>query len=445
METGRVLHVPVELARVALDLIVVRAGEVAAAGEEQVESAVAIKIEHRQAAADLLQDRVLIGFLPIPIHEVHAAGAGHVAEDRRTGFQRRTLRGRGCGRGWRRRAGPDDGQQDRDQSGGRTAVKSPTQDNHGFLRRPDGAWRPGQRLRPKGVAGAAADPVRFYLTPAYSQRLALRTTHTFPSRRTPEVVLAAQGETVPVPDSIIHHNSCCHLILWRRHPSATELGFPTHPATIMACLETVHEWKRARHPAVGRGTEQGGNDSSGLPGRRDEAALSHLCPVGHHRRAPCPTCATASSRCSGASCTRCTTTCSLHADGRPRQVRQHRRRRHGQLPPARRRGRLRCPGAPGPGLGDARAAGGRPGQLRLGGRRPARRLPLHRGQADRRRRSPAWRSCASAPWHMRPNYDEHAARSRSSCRPSFPTCSSTAPPASPSAWPRTFRRTTSAR
>ena len=81
----------------------------------------------------------------------------------------------------------------------------------------------------------------------------------------------------------------------------------------------------------------------------------------------------------------------LEPDLRPqgREVRPDRRRRDGQLPPARRRGDLRRAGPAGPGLGDARAARPRPGQLRLGRRRPAGRLPLHRGQAHAGRRDAA--------------------------------------------------------
>ena len=60
------------------------------------------------------------------------------------------------------------------------------------------------------------------------------------------------------------------------------------------------------------------------------------------------------------------------------QVRQDRRRGHRQLPPARRRAGLRHPGPPGPGLQHAQDPGRRPGQLRLGRRRRAGRLPLHR-------------------------------------------------------------------
>ena len=46
---------------------------------------------------------------------------------------------------------------------------------------------------------------------------------------------------------------------------------------------------------------------------------------------------------------------------------------------------------------------------------------------------------------FRPNYDEKEDWSRSSCRRASPTCWSTAPAASPSAWRPTSRRTISAR
>ena len=66
---------------------------------------------------------------------------------------------------------------------------------------------------------------------------------------------------------------------------------------------------------------------------------------------------------------------------RPRllQVRAHRRRRHGQLPPARRQLDLRHPRAPVAAVGAALPARAGPGQLRLAGQRPRRRHALHRG------------------------------------------------------------------
>ena len=67
------------------------------------------------------------------------------------------------------------------------------------------------------------------------------------------------------------------------------------------------------------------------------------------------------------------------APGPPaREVQPGRRRGHGQVPPARRPGDLRRPGADGAAVHDAPAARRRPRQLRLARRRPGR-LALHRG------------------------------------------------------------------
>ena len=61
----------------------------------------------------------------------------------------------------------------------------------------------------------------------------------------------------------------------------------------------------------------------------------------------------------------------------------------------------------------------------------------------------AWRASAKNCWRIskkKPSISfpisTRRAKSPSSCRRAFPTCWSTAPAASPSAWPRTFRRTT---
>ena len=69
------------------------------------------------------------------------------------------------------------------------------------------------------------------------------------------------------------------------------------------------------------------------------------------------------------------------AQPRLRQVRAHRRRGDGQVPPARRLGDLRHARAARAGLLDAQPARRRPGQLRLGRRRPRRRDAVHRGAA----------------------------------------------------------------
>ena len=128
------------------------------------------------------------------------------------------------------------------------------------------------------------------------------------------------------------------------------------------------------------------------------------------------------------------------------QVRQDRRRGDGQLPPARRRRRsttrwsgmaqdwvLRVPLVHGA------------GQLRLRRRRPAGRLPLHRGEAHAARRDAAERTAISETVDMRPNYD---GTRRGAGRPAGAVPEPARQrhrPASPSAWRRTSRRTTSAR
>ena len=83
----------------------------------------------------------------------------------------------------------------------------------------------------------------------------------------------------------------------------------------------------------------------------------------------------------------------LEPDAAVPQVRLDRRRRDGQLPPARRLGDLRRPRAPGAGLLDALRARRRPGQLRLDRRRSPGRHALHRGPAASAWR---WRCCATS-------------------------------------------------
>ena len=79
--------------------------------------------------------------------------------------------------------------------------------------------------------------------------------------------------------------------------------------------------------------------------------------------------------------------------GRPyRKSRQDRRRRDGQLPPARRQRDLRRARPDDPGLVDAGAADRRPGQFRLDGPRSAGVDALHRGAARQGRDDPARRS-----------------------------------------------------
>ena len=115
------------------------------------------------------------------------------------------------------------------------------------------------------------------------------------------------------------------------------------------------------------------------------------------------------------------------------QVGARRRRRDGQVPPARRRRDLRRHGAHGAGLLHAPAAHRRAGQFRLDGRRPAGGDALHRGAprqggggAPRRHRSRDRRFPAQLRRHL-------AGADRAPGRAGR-TCSSTGPAASPSAW-----------
>ena len=134
----------------------------------------------------------------------------------------------------------------------------------------------------------------------------------------------------------------------------------------------------------------------------------------------------------------------LHADGRPRKCATHRRRRDRQLSSARRRSPLTRPWSAWPRIWScacrwctARATSARsmamPPRPNATPKRNCARWP-----------SISWPSCGSAPSTCGPTTTAPA-KSRSFCRPSFRTCSSTALPASPSAWRPTSRRTTSAR
>ena len=126
------------------------------------------------------------------------------------------------------------------------------------------------------------------------------------------------------------------------------------------------------------------------------------------------------------------------------EVREGRRRRDGQLPSARRRRALRNARAHGAVLLAALPARRRLGQLRLARRRQRRgdalhRVPARRGSATKCSPRSSRPPCSSGRTTTAPR------PSRSCCRRGSRTCSSTAPPASPSAWPPTFRRTTSAK
>ena len=126
------------------------------------------------------------------------------------------------------------------------------------------------------------------------------------------------------------------------------------------------------------------------------------------------------------------------------EVGAHRRRGDGQLPPARRLRDLRHARPHGAGLLHALPARRRPGQLRLHRRRSRRGDALHRGAPHPPRHRDAPRS-RRGHGRLHAQLRRIASTSRSSCRRASPTCSSTAPPGSPSAWRRTSRRTTCAR
>ena len=79
------------------------------------------------------------------------------------------------------------------------------------------------------------------------------------------------------------------------------------------------------------------------------------------------------------------------------QVRARGRRRARQVPPARRHGGLRRAGAPRAGLRDALPADRRPGQLRLGRRRSAGGLPVHRVPHARRSAASCWPTSTRRP------------------------------------------------
>ena len=126
------------------------------------------------------------------------------------------------------------------------------------------------------------------------------------------------------------------------------------------------------------------------------------------------------------------------------QVQPRRRRRHGQVPPARRHRDLRRPGAPRPGLVAALPAGRR---ARATSAPRATTRPRRRGTPSARWRRSPWRWCGTSTRTPSTSATTTTAarRSPSSCPPGSRTCWSTAAPASPSAWRRTSRRTTCAR
>ena len=125
---------------------------------------------------------------------------------------------------------------------------------------------------------------------------------------------------------------------------------------------------------------------------------------------------------------------------RPREERPRRRRGHGPAAPARRRRDLRRPGPDGPAVVDAAADRRRARQLRLARRLP-RRDALHR-VPDGARRGGDDRLDRRGHRRLQAQLRQPRDRAGRPARRRSPTCSSTAPPASRSAWPPTSPRTT---
>ena len=183
-----------------------------------------------------------------------------------------------------------------------------------------------------------------------------------------------------------------------------------------------------------------------LARRGGAAPLPELRASASSRRARCPTCATASSRCSGASSTRCTHDLHLHPDAQVPQVRDDRRRRawasttrtatraiYDALVRMAQDFSLRDPLVDGHGNfgsldGDARG-----------------RLCATPRRGWRRSRSSCSPSSSRSTVDFRPNYDGTTRRADRAAGAGSRTCCQRLAPASPSAWRPTSRRTTSAR
>ena len=131
-------------------------------------------------------------------------------------------------------------------------------------------------------------------------------------------------------------------------------------------------------------------------------------------------------------------------DARLSQVRQDRRRGDGQLPSPRRCVHLRHARADGAGLQHALPARERAGQFRLDRRRSAGGDAVHRGAAPVARRRHDGRS-RQGDRRLRSQLRRDHRGADGSAGAVSRTCSSTARPASPSAWRPTCRRTISAR
>ena len=88
------------------------------------------------------------------------------------------------------------------------------------------------------------------------------------------------------------------------------------------------------------------------------------------------------------------------------------------------------------------SAGGRSGQLRLGGRRRRRGHALYRSAHEQSSTMEMLADIDKETVDFIPNFDETLMQPNGAAQPVSRTCWSTAPPALPSAWRPTFRRTT---
>ncbi len=212
---------------------------------------------------------------------------------------------------------------------------------------------------------------------------------------------------------------------WRsdRKPTDQSLFDDLDPATAAATGGALGAHRRGRLVRAAAGGP--GTTDNVAAARSGAVALPQLRAVGHHgaraaRRARRPQAGAAPHPLHDVA---------AEPDGRRQapQVREGRRRRDGQLPPARRRRALRDARAHGAALLAALSARRRLGQLRLARRRQRRGDALHRVPArahqrrDARPRSSRRRSTSARTTTAR-------RPSRSSCRRAFRTCSSTARP-----------------
>jgi hypothetical protein len=128
----------------------------------------------------------------------------------------------------------------------------------------------------------------------------------------------------------------------------------------------------------------------------------------------CPTCATASSRCTAACSTRCTTAATAPTAATPSAPASS--ATSWAVPPARRQRRSTTPWCAWPAVVDALPAGRRPGQLRLARQRPGGR-PCATPSAAWRRWPWRWSATSTRRPSTSAPTTTAARRSRSSCRP----------------------------